>query len=814
MADLPSVATFEDFIDAIPNSEVLIEAEDWNALGRAVERLVKEGGYTYVGDNMYTNNLADAFKTYVESGESVGIMKQTSATPNLTGGTQSAPVMTKVVENTETNKIELQTTKVTVGSTQFMEVMGSVFNGLAIGTQLNDMELDWWIDFCNHIGEKWIPNFSPVSTKDDLYSLHFTDYFFGDVNKYYVPRGLVEDVYEYAKDQGLYDKTYEVETEGHTTTGTYYMDLSDATYRSMIGKANWATYSDNDFLIPPPNASHVLAMAYNAVPQLRTAPYKQVSFGYADYQWILSIAGYEIEPLTGNVTNLNVRNSDGSTREEVVVRTVAGGGVTIGQSINEEEPVVNAIGEWGSRVVTLTSFIGYTAEKIASSVGFNHTNYIYNNLNSHIVDEGGVAGYNPTRPVDKTKSFSENFEDWDSQEVSLTGIKKGGDGSYSKSSKQLLPIAIENSDPLKADRNKYEEKAQNGTRPVVDVDPAPTEDILQRIQDLIDKLPTTQYPPTTPNKNEGDTPAVPPIPAIGGDASALFTVYNPTKGELASLGSVLWSSNVIQQIIQMFTNNPLDAIISLHILYATPTTGSKKEIKLGYVNTGVQSLEVTNQYTTIDCGTVSVAELYGDARDYDATTVHIFLPFIGIRQLHTEDIIGSTINVNYKVDVYTGTVLCNITVNKNGTSQILYTFEGNCSVNLPLTGADKSRQLASVGSVIVGGAVGGAVGATIAGVHAVSSGGVRANIQRSGNFSGNAGAMGGKRPYIIINRKIGYDAKSYNELYGYPSNTTTTLSNCNGFTRVKEVHVDNISKATDSEKREIEMLLKNGIIVN
>lgn len=321
--------------------------------------------------------------------------------------------------------------------------------------------------------------------------------------------------------------------------------------------------------------------------------------------------------------------------------------------------------------------------------------------------------------------------------------------------------------------------------------------------------------PTPPQTDEGDTPAVPPVPVIGGSSNALFTVYNPEMEQLNGLGNVLWSQSILEQIVRMFTNNPMDAIISLHIIYATPSLGGTKNIKLGYIDTNVPCPWVDKQYVKISCGTVTVPEYYGDARDYiGSTDVSIYLPFIGFRNLKTADIIGSEITVDYTVDVYTGTVLCNITINKRGTTKVMYTFEGNCSVSIPLTGSDRSRQISSIGTMIAGSAVGGVGGALLAGTGAIAGGGAQSSIQRTSNFSGNAGAMGIKKPYIIVNRNIPYDADRYNELYGYTANKTVLLGALSGYTRVKAVHVENISNATVDEKNEIERLLKNGVIIS
>lgn len=335
-------------------------------------------------------------------------------------------------------------------------------------------------------------------------------------------------------------------------------------------------------------------------------------------------------------------------------------------------------------------------------------------------------------------------------------------------------------------------------------------------QILDNPLPTPENVPTptpTPTPTTPDTPEDPGGGGTGGSSNALYSVYNPTTTEIHNVGSYLWSDNIITVITKMF-QNPLDAIISLHIVYCTPSRGSRKNIKLGYLDTGVSAVTVPEQFNTIDCGSLRVNEFYNDARDYSAayTSVQIYLPFIGIKTLSTADVVGSVINVVYTIDVFTGAVLCKIFISKNGSKKMLYCFSGNCSVQVPLTGADRTRLLSgAISGAGAGFAVGGPIGAAVGAVAGGFTGGV--SLERSGQFSANSGAMGIKIPYLIITRKNNYDAGNYNKYYGFPSNVSVNLSRCSGYTRVKDVHVDNINNATENEKREIESILKSGIII-
>lgn len=365
-----------------------------------------------------------------------------------------------------------------------------------------------------------------------------------------------------------------------------------------------------------------------------------------------------------------------------------------------------------------------------------------------------------------------------------------------------IPLTLPTQNPLTHDLDDPEynqEKAQEG-KP----DPK-NETQAQPLLQNEPSIPPVSPPTPTPSDNGGGL--------VGSHGNnGLWSIYNPTLSELKSLGGYLWSSNIIE-ILQKFLNNPMDCIISLHMIYATPSTNGKQNIILGYLDSGVSANVVSNQFINIDCGSVNTTEYFGDARDYVSpyTNVECYLPFIGIVKLKTEDIIASDINIIYTLDVLTGAILCKIFVTKNGAKQQLYTFNGNASVQIPLTGSDRTRLLSgAITGAVAGITTGGLIGAVAGGVAGGLMGGT--SIERSGNFSANSGALGIKKPYLIISRKTPYDADNYNDYYGYPSNKTVVLNNCKGFTRVKDIYVD-IPNATNEEKNEIETMLKNGIII-
>ena len=337
---------------------------------------------------------------------------------------------------------------------------------------------------------------------------------------------------------------------------------------------------------------------------------------------------------------------------------------------------------------------------------------------------------------------------------------------------------------------------------------------------------TEPTPNPKPDPDPSDPNPEPPTsdPTIGlpvldtTSASRMFTVYNPTDAQLNSLGAFLWTNNIMEQIKKLW-ENPMDGIISLHKIYGAPTTGTSKNIVLGYIDSGVSALEVTNQFCEIDCGTIHVPERLHNATDYSPfTTLHIYLPFVGIVELDTNECMNAEMHVKYRIDTYTGTCVALIYLKRDvdiPQEQIIYTFSGNASQKLPLTASDFSGAIGAllglVGAgvaVASGGSLGVAAGA-LGAAHSLTS--EMVHVQHSGGLSANAGILSPRVPYIILSRQYGYDANGYNGFHGYPANKTVYIGNCNGYIKCKDVIFR--GSCTEEEANEIVTLLKNGVYV-
>jgi hypothetical protein len=142
---------------------------------------------------------------------------------------------------------------------------------------------------------------------------------------------------------------------------------------------------------------------------------------------------------------------------------------------------------------------------------------------------------------------------------------------------------------------------------------------------------------------------------------------------------------------------------------------------------------------------------------------------------------------------------------------VIYQYNGDCSVHYPLSSGSYMGIVSALLGVAGTVASGGALAPMAIGMAAGAMSG-HANVERSGSLSGNAGAMGIKKPYLVIQRPQSNLANVFETFVGKPANYTTKIGDCTGFISCTEVHIENCN-GTDSELAELENLLKTGILI-
>lgn len=341
----------------------------------------------------------------------------------------------------------------------------------------------------------------------------------------------------------------------------------------------------------------------------------------------------------------------------------------------------------------------------------------------------------------------------------------------------------------------------------------------------------------------------PTLPSISASSCGFVRLYNPTISEVQDLADYLWSGAFDIATFRKIFGDPMDCILSLGIVPVTPPRSINKEEMsfAGIPDPGVTAYRVTDQFTSIDCGSVTLSGRSASAMDYSPyTKLTIFLPYCGTHDLSVDDCMDATIGVKYLIDLYTGVCVAHVKVTKTNSDgsevdSVLYQFTGNVLCTIPLTSADHSQfiqsalfaaaataaTIASSGGAAAAGAgeIGGAAASgdvaaglsagqaarmSAAAINSVMS--LKPDITRSGNLSANAGFLGEQKPILIATWPNLCRPEDEYKLSGMPLQKSGTLGDFTGFTIVSSCHLDNLL-CTQEELRLIEQALYTGVIV-
>ena len=315
--------------------------------------------------------------------------------------------------------------------------------------------------------------------------------------------------------------------------------------------------------------------------------------------------------------------------------------------------------------------------------------------------------------------------------------------------------------------------------------------------------------PSKPGGGDGDQSDISdPIiedDIIDGLSSDFVKLYKITKANLTALSEYMLQDSFLTNIKKLYAD-PMDAIISLNT-FPINATGTAGVITTSGVSTGINAVQIKNSIIDIDCGKIAMKEYWGSFLDYE-TKISLFLPYVGIQSISTDDFMNDLIHVVYRVDLLSGGFVVFVKNSKG----IVHQTTGNMAYHMPVTSIDYSRMY----SALITGAVGIAGNAAEGNAAGVISGTLSTiqnfhpQIQMSGNFGGNTGICSNKKPYLIIERPVPNVPDNYSAIKGNTSNVTVTLGDCSGFTQISDMQIKYIS-ATDAEKTQILNLLKSGV---
>ena len=320
------------------------------------------------------------------------------------------------------------------------------------------------------------------------------------------------------------------------------------------------------------------------------------------------------------------------------------------------------------------------------------------------------------------------------------------------------------------------------------------------------------------------------VPALSALQTGMLTVYVPDETELQNIATFLWSDNVIDNFKKYF-NNFSDNLISLYVLPYKPSNLPVKAFKVGGLastDPDLSSVEyITNRFVNIDMGEITIGGMWNSYLDFSPyTKFNIYLPGIGVQAIDADDLmapldknknfgakLGSTIKLDYVMDLMTGILVAYIKVN----GQIRYQFSGEIGYQIPLTGENYNNMVhaftvAASGLVTTVASGGQTAPYALGAVAAAAINFNKPDVYRGGNLSGSASSMSYKHPYLI--RRVPNKPKLVNQdkFTGFPTYKSGKLREFGGYTEVVEVHVEGFV-CTEEERDEIIDLLKKGVIL-
>lgn len=316
------------------------------------------------------------------------------------------------------------------------------------------------------------------------------------------------------------------------------------------------------------------------------------------------------------------------------------------------------------------------------------------------------------------------------------------------------------------------------------------------------------------------------------DYSGFITPYKIDNGGLFALAGAIFSSDTWTNLRNKFNGvgNPIDYIVSCVEIPYSANADDIKNFNLGGVDVensfgnNVSLPYFTHRYEKLNFGSITLKETWGTEKDYSTTNVSIYLPYVGLKDLDTSIIMNSTITLTGILDIWSGDLLYVMKINNKSmaykylaSSGLVYRFQGNCGKQVPIGKIDNSNQLmamtGSMASMGVGLAMGNPMMALGGAAGLIGSAAMPPKVSMTGGITGAIGRGDTDEPYLIITQSVPVYPNNWRSEIGAPRYQEFQVNELSGYTEFFEIHADDVSDATDSEKAEIENLLKSGVFI-
>lgn len=246
-----------------------------------------------------------------------------------------------------------------------------------------------------------------------------------------------------------------------------------------------------------------------------------------------------------------------------------------------------------------------------------------------------------------------------------------------------------------------------------------------------------------------------------------FTVYIPTNENMEVINNAIFlqGSETVDVMHYFSSYKKFFCIIPIE---------GYKQLKASKYDFGVTA-PYTKSYTlNIDCGSIQIDETFKSVMDYAPfSRLTIFLPFIGFQELDVSMVMNNVLHVVYTVDV----------------------LSGRCLAKLFVVIEDSECCIAEYGGTIASDEV----------------------FSTTGQYNGSyelltSMQLGDLQTYVLISNKEPLEG-NVSEYDGYPTNEVIKVGDVTGFIAYDNIFAVGMT-ATETEKREIESILKSGVLVD
>lgn len=306
----------------------------------------------------------------------------------------------------------------------------------------------------------------------------------------------------------------------------------------------------------------------------------------------------------------------------------------------------------------------------------------------------------------------------------------------------------------------------------------------------------------TGNNNDGSS--------FGG-LSNLVPTYKISKQALNDLGRFIWTDNAFSNI-KLLNNSPIDNILSLMYMPVDITNGSASNVILGNIDTNISGVKLEQTMIKKTYAQFTMPRYNNGFLAFEPyTSVSLYLPFVGMTELQPKDVCGYEITIEYAFDIVCGSFGVFVYTSKGGGKTLIFTSQGECCVNIPLSSSNLSNYQASLlqtGVSLIGDVATKNVGGASSDIVNIAT--AQNKPSTFGSPSSMIGALCPSYCYYIVRTPIILLPENFAHTKGYICMDTYKMSDLKGFTKLSnDVDLSGFD-CTESELERLRSILTSG----